>query len=98
MSGDRFFFTHKNSGIQKEKGLPLEIKKTIRNRTLGDIICDNTDASETRRRVMEMSATNDIISCSKSNRLDFDAIVEELMPPRQKYLMYSWATMWSGGM
>ena len=100
--GDRFFFTHKDTGIEIEKGLPLKTKRTIRNRTLGDIICDNTNAPETKRRVMEVSAANDVILCSNRNELDLDAIVEELKPifqlkPRQKYLMYSWATMWSGG-
>merc|ERR1719233_1886773 len=68
-SGDRFFFTHR---------LPSKAKESIRQRTLGDIICDNTDATESRKRVMEMgvsSPPNDVIICSKTRRIDLDALV-----------------------
>ena len=74
MSGDRFFFTHQDSGTNNEKGLPSKEKEIIRKRTLGDIICDNTDATETRRRVMELS--NDVIKCSERQGIYFSAVVQ----------------------
>ena len=80
MSGDRFFFTHSSLGVQNEKGLPSRSKEIIRNRTLGDIICDNTDATRTPRRVMEKSLSNDLIKCSDRVGIDFGAILEELNP------------------
>ena len=52
--------------------------RSIRNRSLGDIICDNTDASETARNVMKISSNNDVLACSARGGLDFDAIVAEL--------------------
>ena len=82
MSGDRFFFTHTSSGAQNEKGLPLRTKTSIRRRTLGDVICANTDATETPGRVMEISPANIAISCSDRVDLDFDAILEELSPSK----------------
>jgi len=80
MSGDRFFFTHISSGAQNEKGLPVRTKTSIRNHTLGDVICANTGATETPGRVMEISPANNAISCSDRVDLDFDAILEELSP------------------
>ena len=82
MSGDRFFFTHRASGTgtSNEQGLPSRSRKSIRKRTLGDIICDNTDATETTRRVMEISPANQIIKCSSRVSLDISAILEELSP------------------
>ena len=82
MSGDRFFFTHTSSGAQNEKGLPEKTKKSIRNRTLGDVICDNTDATNTARMVMEISPANDVIKCTDRVGLDFGAILEELSPSK----------------
>merc|ERR1719206_48905 len=78
LSGDRFFFTHKSSGSQNERGLPPRTKESIRKRTLGDIICDNTDAVETTNKVMEISSGNDAKKCSERIGLDFDAILDEL--------------------
>jgi hypothetical protein len=55
------------------------IKISIRSRTLGDIIRDNTDTSGTARN--EMRVTNkDAIPCSTRVGLDFGAIVHELTP------------------
>merc|ERR1719206_629037 len=78
LSGDRFFFTHKSSGSQNERGLPPRTKESIRKRTLGDIICDNTDAVETTKKVMEISSGNDAKKCSERIGINFDAILEEL--------------------
>ena len=78
MKGDRFFCTHKSSGTLDEKGLPTNTKRSIRNRSLGDVICDNTDASETARNVMKISSNNYVIACSARGGLDFDAIISEL--------------------
>jgi len=78
LSGDRFFFTHKSSGSQNERGLPPRTKESIRKRTLGDIICDNTDAVETTNKVMEISSGNDAKKCSERIGLDFDAILDKL--------------------
>ena len=82
MSGDRFFFTHTSNGAQNEKGLPLKTKTSIRSRTLGDVICANTDATETPERVMEISLANNALSCSDRVDLDFVAILEELSPSK----------------
>ena len=80
MNGDRFFFTHKSAGTLNEKGLPLNTKISIRNRTLGHIICDNTDTSGTAKNVMRVTSNNEAIPCSTRVGLDFDAIVQELTP------------------
>ena len=80
MKGDRFFFTHKSAGTLNEKGLPLNTKISIRNRTLGHIICDNTDTSGTAKNVMRVTSNNEAIPCSTRVGLDFDAIVQELTP------------------
>ena len=74
MSGDRFFFTHKDLGTNNEKGFPAKAKESIRKRTLGDVICDNTDTTETRGRVMVIS--NDVIKCSERPDIDFSAFVQ----------------------
>eukprot|EP00091_Calanus_sinicus_P008625 TRINITY_DN20767_c0_g1_i1.p1 TRINITY_DN20767_c0_g1~~TRINITY_DN20767_c0_g1_i1.p1 ORF type:complete len:175 (+),score=42.25 TRINITY_DN20767_c0_g1_i1:49-573(+) len=50
--GDRYFFTH-TSGSEHVRGVGPHTKASIRKRTLGDIICDNTDLEETQREVMK---------------------------------------------
>ena len=86
MKGDRFFFTHTAAGNQFEKGLPLKTKISIRKRSLGDIICDNTEASKTAKDVMIISSPNGDIDCSGREGLNLDAIAEELAPTGTKSL------------
>jgi len=67
--GDRFFFSH-GYGYGKSKGIPSKIlRESLRRRTLGDIICENTGGSVVRRNVFEFKS--DEIDCGKRNKLDY---------------------------
>ena len=73
--GDRFFFTHSEG--PKAKGLPLEIQEMILQRTLSDIICQNTEQiEELPKNVFLLSDTP--VSCEQRPDLDFNAIARIL--------------------
>ena len=73
--GDRFFFTHSEG--PKAKGLPLEIQEMLLQRTLSDIICQNTeDIQELPNNVFLLSDTP--VSCEQRPDLDFNAIARIL--------------------
>merc|ERR1719206_1497178 len=51
--GDRFFFTlHSNLGGDHTKGLPPNLKKFVRDRSLGNILCQHTDMATMPAEVM----------------------------------------------
>ena len=73
--GDRFFFTHSEG--PKAMGLSLEVQDMLLQRTLSDIICQNTqDISQLPKNVFLQS---DIpVSCEQRPDLDFNAIARIL--------------------
>jgi len=73
--GDRFFFTHSEG--PKAMGLPLEVQDMLLQRTLSDIICQNTqDISQLPKNVFLQSDTP--VSCEQRPDLDFNAIARIL--------------------
>ena len=77
--GDRFFFTH-SEGPQA-MGLPLEVQDMLVQRTLSDIICQNTqDISQLPANVFLLSDTP--VSCEQRPDLDFNAIARILNSAR----------------
>ena len=78
--GDRFFFSH--SGGQGHQGLAEPLKQEIRQRSLRDIICDNTNIASLQRSVLrKTSLTNPSISCRSKNTIDFNIVKEHLAVP-----------------
>ena len=79
MDGDRFFFTHPASGNSEERGLRARTKQTIREQTLGDIVCANTNAESTRKHVMK--SVGDHIACDSTERkpLNFSLIASDII-------------------
>merc|ERR1712066_1148973 len=79
--GDRFFFTHNPtehpptdySASNPNPFTPSQLYN-LRNRHLGDIICDNTDIESTRLNVFQSSS--DLVSCQDGHtELDLDLFV-----------------------
>merc|ERR1711962_926033 len=65
MTGDRFFFTHKN-----QKGsFTKAARTTLINRTLAGIICDNTNISAVPRNVFSITPTTEFINCDEAPKL-----------------------------
>jgi len=63
--GDRFFFTHKN-----EKGsFTKDARKTLINRTLAGIICDNTVMTSIPANVFLVTPTSEYINCADTPSL-----------------------------
>ena len=50
-AGDRFFFTHSNTGGCHE--FSRSQRQNLMRRTLRDVICDNTEVERLQKRVME---------------------------------------------
>ena len=76
--GDRYFYTH--SSGNNARGLGDNTKESVLKRTLGHIICDNTDAVGTQRHVFKNSSTeNPFENCEDIEGLDFDCIVNDLI-------------------
>merc|ERR1711973_844818 len=61
--GDRFFFTHSGN-------MNLNEYEQIMTRTLGEIICDNTDIWKVRKNVF--LAGSPLKHCTDRNRLDIN--------------------------
>ena len=86
--GDRFFFTHENTGMVKFCHSDLEL---LRKRTLRDIICENTEIDELPMNVFKVeSPENPSVSCrNQINRLEIEELclfgankqARELKPP-----------------
>eukprot|EP00094_Tigriopus_californicus_P004962 TCALIF_04778-PA protein Name:"Similar to Pxn Peroxidasin (Drosophila melanogaster)" AED:0.07 eAED:0.07 QI:0/0/0/0.33/1/1/3/0/685 len=62
--GDRYFFTHANQAGSFKQGQMLNLLQ----RTLGDIICDNTQIKTVRKDVFD--ATSPLQSCTDRNQLE----------------------------
>ena len=76
--GDRYFFTHTNAN--QGRGLGENTKHAVLKRTLGHIICDNTETTEVQRNVFKESSTvNPKENCESINKLDFECIVKDLI-------------------
>ena len=84
--GDRFFYTHRD-GRDGAKGLSHTVKSFILQRTLGDIICDNTALDSTQKWVTLQpdESYNPFELCSEKRSLDLQAIAREISSdlPRQ---------------
>ena len=77
--GDRYFFTH-TSGSEHVRGVGPHTKSSVRKRTLGDIICENTDVEETQVEVMrQTSPTNPLQTCYEKNPLNFECIADDII-------------------
>ena len=73
--GDRFFFTHKNENGSFTK----DARKTLINRSLAGIICDNTAMTAVPANVFLVTPSSDYINCEDtpslgniSSLLEFD--------------------------
>ena len=74
--GDRFFFTNPPNGVNHEMGLPKKAKEAIRNRKLGDIICDNIDVEIIANEVMRIGQENQNQTCKARNKLKYSDLIE----------------------
>ena len=74
-AGDRFFFTHSNTGGCHE--FSRRQQQHLMKRTLRDVICDNTEVARLQARVMEQpsEATNPVTRCPASSSLDVKALL-----------------------
>ena len=72
IQGDRFFFTHQ---APSHPLIFAQIQKyAIFARTLGDLICDNTDITEVRKNVFRSDSP--FVSCEESTKLDINVFFE----------------------
>ena len=69
IKGDRFFFTHKENGIRKERGWSMDEKKIseIHSRKLSDIMCDNMDFESIPQNIFQ--SNSDMMSCNEKRKL-----------------------------
>ena len=67
--GDRFFFTHNEDGLRKEKGWSKNERKEtqIQSRKLSDIMCDNIDTETIPEYVFK--ADSDLMKCKEKSKL-----------------------------
>ena len=77
LQGDRFFFAHPSDGTLKPRGLKLNSLRTVRSRSLSDIICDNTDVQRVPEKAMQLRSHS--MSCADARPLDFDAIAADIV-------------------
>merc|ERR1719369_459004 len=77
--GDRFFYTH--SGEKNYvMGVSPALKSQVLQRTLGDVLCDNTQMLATQKWVTLQpdDEYNAFEMCSKKRKLNFDIIAEDI--------------------
>ena len=83
--GDRYFFTH-TKGSDHVRGVGPHTKASVRKRTLGGIICDNTEVKQTQQQVMrEESASNQLEYCYDKSPLDFRCIADDIIGGGYEY-------------
>ena len=70
MNGDRFFYTHKEDGIKKERGLSMAERTQIQSRKLSDIMCDNMDIETTNKNVFQ--SKSELMSCEQRTKLSLN--------------------------
>ena len=84
--GDRFFYTH-NPDPEGSKGLGTITKSYVLQRTLGDLICDNTALEGTQKWVTLQpdDSYNPYEFCSSKRSLNLESIAREIADelPRQ---------------
>ena len=84
--GDRFFYTHTNEN-EGSKGLGSITKSYVLQRTLGDLICDNTALEGTQKWVTLQpdDSYNPFEFCSSKRSLNLESIAREIADelPRQ---------------
>ena len=77
--GDRYFYTH-IADSNKAKGLSHTTKSYVLQRTLGDILCDNTAMDGTQKWVT-LQPDDDYNAyelCKAKRSLDLEAIAKEI--------------------
>ena len=78
MFGDRYFFTH--SSGPGHRGLPGELRREVRRRTLRDVMCENTDIGNLQRNVMKRTdRSNRESSCDTVNKINWDVVLDNLV-------------------
>jgi len=72
--GDRFFFTHQTSHCH---GFSSVQQDHIMQRSLRDIICDNTDVASLQPRVMEKEdlTSNQAVACPTTSSLNVESLL-----------------------
>ena len=67
--GDRFFFTHKETGLRQERGWSKNERKEsqIQSRKLSDIMCDNIDIETIPEYVFK--ADSSLMKCKEKSKL-----------------------------
>ena len=80
IKGDRFFFTHKENGIKKEKGWSINERKAsqIHTRKLSDIMCDNMDLESIPRNIFQ--SKSDLMSCNENTKLRLNSQTDFVVP------------------
>ena len=90
MKGDRFFFTHKESGLKMEKGWPMDERKNtkIHSRKLSDIMCDNMEFESIPENIFD--AGSKLMSCNARTKLSLSLTQHQDFQQTEKgeYLMY----------
>ena len=88
MKGDRFFFTHKESGLKKEKGWPMNERKDtkIHSRKLSDIMCDNLEFESIPENVFDSGSK--LMPCNARTKLSLIQNQDFQQTEKGKYLMY----------
>ena len=65
MEGDRFFFTH----MGQASSFTRSARKTLVDRTLAGVICDNTGISAVPANVFVVTEASDFIACDQTPSL-----------------------------
>jgi len=78
--GDRFFYTHVQDR-NYAKGMSEVVKSYVLNRTLGDVLCDNTELNEIQKWVTLQpdEGYNPQEACSSKTKMDMSAIAQEIV-------------------
>ena len=70
LNGDRFFYTHKEDGIKKERGLSKAERTQIQSRKLSDIMCDNMDIGAINRDIFQSKTK--LMDCKAKTKLSLN--------------------------
>ena len=70
LNGDRFFFTHKEDGTKRERGLSKNERSQIQSRKLSDIMCDNMDIETINKKVFQ--SKSELMSCEQRTKLSLN--------------------------
>ena len=70
LNGDRFFYTNKEDGIKKERGLSKPERTLIQSRKLSDIMCENMDIETINKNVFQ--SKSELMSCEQRTKLSLN--------------------------